>query len=448
MGQSQLIEIAIGVVFVWFILSMLLSVVNEGLALVFRIRAKHLWLAVGRVLRPQQSKYARKILDTIIRLPFKPAGLDQRPVARNESADEASTEVQGRPVTQAPGSVEAELQRLYDAAAPMLTDVAAVGRRSKLTDLSAKVFSEAIASLAHRVHPADLVAAANALGWSAERVAAVETALAAFPPAERLDAAAVTELTIPDVTPSDKDALFTNASTSLTPRDLVDFFDGNPGLKGTVARAIDASGADDKLEAGKAAIEQWYDREMDRLSAMYRRQNRKVLLLLSIPVVLLFRANTIGMVRDLTHDASLRQALTNGAVSVTSGSTLDDVIKNTCAPAPSTATTTEPTTTTTTPTSPTTTADPFKAAVEKFSCAGKIVQSAETFGFTPAIGVLLHPSRWSVNGAWHWVIDDYGLIGRAITLIALMFGAQFWFDILRRLVGIRSKLPGGAAASG
>ncbi len=436
MGQSQLIEIAIGVVFVWFILSMLLSVVNEGLALVFRIRAKHLWLAVGRVLRPKQSQYARKILDTIIRLPFKPSGLDQRPVAQVESADAANTKVQKRPVIQAAGSVEAELQRLYNAAAPMLTDVAAVGRRSKLTDLSAKVFSEAIASLAHRVHPADLVTAANSLGWSAERVAAVETALAATPPAERLDVAAVTQLSIPDVTTSDKETLFTNASTSLTPRDLVDFFDGNPGLKGTVARAIDASGADDKLQAGKAAIEQWYDREMDRLSAMYRRQNRKVLLLLSIPVVLLFRANTIGMVRDLTHDASLRQALTNGAVSVSDGSTLDDAIKNTCGPAPSTTPNTPPTT------------DPFKAAVEKFSCAGKIVQSAEAFGFTPAIGDLLHPSRWSVRGAWHWVIDDYGLIGRAITLVALMFGAQFWFDILRRLVGIRSKLPGGAAASG
>ena len=279
-------------------------------------------------------------------------------------------------------------------------------------------------------------------------MAAVETALAAIPPAERLDVAAVTALSIPDTTTTDKEALFANASTSLTPRDLVDFFEGNPGLKGAVARAIDASGADDKLQAGKAAIEQWYDREMDRLSAMYRRQNRKVLLLLSIPVVLLFRANTIGMVRDLTHDASLRQALTNGAVSVTSGSTLDDAIKNTCSPAPSAAPdTAATTTTTTTPTSPTTT-DPFKAAVEKFSCAGKIVQSAETFGFTPAIGVLLHPSQWSVKGAWHWVIDDYGLIGRAITLIALMFGAQFWFDILRRLVGIRSKLPGGAAASG
>ena len=40
----------------------------------------------------------------------------------------------------------------------------------------------------------------------------------------------------------------------------------------------------------RATIEEWYDREMDRLSAAYRRQNRKVLAVLALPLVLIFNA--------------------------------------------------------------------------------------------------------------------------------------------------------------
>jgi len=43
--------------------------------------------------------------------------------------------------------------------------------------------------------------------------------------------------------------------------------------------------------------------------------------------------------------------------------------------------------------------------------------------------------------------DRWAIFGRPITLLALMFGAQFWFDVLRRLVGIR-KFSGGETGSG
>lgn len=42
------------------------------------------------------------------------------------------------------------------------------------------------------------------------------------------------------------------------------------------------------------------------------------------------------------------------------------------------------------------------------------------------------------NAVWH----DHGFLGRSITLIALLFGAQFWFDVLRRLTGLRTTLSG------
>jgi hypothetical protein len=61
MFQNDLLDLAIGLVFVWFILSLVVSVVNEGFVLVFRIRAKHLWLGIGRLVNPRDGRYARRL---------------------------------------------------------------------------------------------------------------------------------------------------------------------------------------------------------------------------------------------------------------------------------------------------------------------------------------------------------------------------------------------------
>ena len=55
MFQNDLLDLAIGLVFVWFILSLVISVVNEGFVFVFRIRAKHLWLGIGRLVSPRDG---------------------------------------------------------------------------------------------------------------------------------------------------------------------------------------------------------------------------------------------------------------------------------------------------------------------------------------------------------------------------------------------------------
>ena len=52
--------------------------------------------------------------------------------------------------------------------------------------------------------------------------------------------------------------------------------------------------------------------------------------------------------------------------------------------------------------------------------------------------------RWDF---WGYEFNDFGWFGRLITLVALMFGAQFWFDVLRRLVGIRGTLSGEGKSS-
>ena len=158
MFQNDLLDLAIGLVFVWFILSLVVSVVNEGFVLVFRIRAKHLWLGIGRLVNPRDGRYARRLWETVVSLPLGLQELDLRPRARPESSDtplinsgsrnptrgESSPAAGGTsastdPLAQrTPQQIATDqrvlLQRVYNALAPYVTDVATERRKSKLTN--------------------------------------------------------------------------------------------------------------------------------------------------------------------------------------------------------------------------------------------------------------------------------------------------------------------------
>jgi hypothetical protein len=91
MFQNDLLDLAIGLVFVWFILSLVISVVNEAFVLVFRVRAKHLWLGIGRLVSPRDGRYALRLWESVVSLPLGLDGLDLRPRARRESSEKPLT---------------------------------------------------------------------------------------------------------------------------------------------------------------------------------------------------------------------------------------------------------------------------------------------------------------------------------------------------------------------
>ena len=90
--------------------------------------------------------------------------------------------------------------------------------------------------------------------------------------------------------------------------------------------------------------------------------------------------------------------------------------------------------------------DPLRKSSIKLECASKIINSAKAFALLPDPGqiqALDGKKGFSVTDLWHYEFDRWGIVGRAITIVALMFGAQFWFDVLRRLVGLRTSVGGG-----
>jgi hypothetical protein len=353
------------------------------------------------------------------------------------------------------------LQQIYDALAPMVSDVALSGRKSKLTKINGADFAGAIAGLAKPVHAADLLAAATSLGWNDSRQAALAAAVGGVPADRVLSSSDVLALPLSGVADTAKDRLYLAASGLLTARDVADFFRTNPLLAQAITSAADAAGVGQDLSAAKATVQAWFDREMDQLSALYRRQNRKVLALLALPIVLILQANTLRIIADLRSDAALREAISNEAIAVAGTSALDAVINQHCAPsAGGTATngtgggTTDSGSGTTSPGGAGTGADPFGEAVDRFACVAKIVRAAGVFAIVPDIDKItaLDPSEgpffgMSVADIWDYEFHDYGWLGRGITLVALLFGAQFWFDVLRRLVGIRKSVTGGGGSA-
>jgi hypothetical protein len=472
--QSDLLDVVIGVVFAWFLLSVVLSAVQEAFALVTRARAKNLWLGIGRLFDPS-SPLPRSLADVAFRLPVS-GSLDLRPKTASDGqapAQPGATRVwqpehwaerPDRRLTDERQQIRRGNQLLYDALEPRLTELAEPGRLSKVTHIPATAFSGAMLDLAQRVFRSDLRVAAEDLGWAEERIAQLERRLPA-------DLPGTTPLAVEEVvglsgegfaSQEELRALYESATQLTTGRDVAAYLKGNPQLAKAVRRAAAGVASDERVRAVREVLETWFDREMTGLSTFYRRQNRKILLLLGIPLVLFAHANSIRLFNDLRQDASLREA-TLGAASSAVGQDLDSVCR---APATgrSTTSTTSPSglgvaTTAVVPIPTTTivtstTVDPLVAAGERLRCAGTVIDKATQFRVGLAVEELKQArapqDRLQPNDVLPYlgkaIGNDWGFVGRPITLVALLFGAQFWFDVLRRLVGIRKTMKGDGAA--
>jgi hypothetical protein len=453
-----LLDVVIGVVFVWFLLSVMLSGVNEAFTLVTHIRAKHLWLGIGRLLDPARSKLPTRFLDATIGLPVM-GRFDLRPVtAPGEGRQNGFVRFfTGRPDAKADDDtrgLRARTNLLYTKLEPQIVETAQPGRLSKITHVAGAAVAEAIVSLASRVHRNDLIQTAEELGWSEDERQALGRSLSGVPEGGRLSVDELLKLptggTI--LTESALRDVHAQASERLTGRDFADALHDNPELGDAVRRAVAGLEGAAKVKAAKEAIAAHFDREMDQVSRFYRRQNRKILAVLALVTVLVFQANAVALALDIWKDSSLRTAVVGGALTAAAGDSLDRAVQKGCEKAGTTTSTTgaaAPATTSTTAVATTTTTDPVVEAEEQLRCAASIYQKLSAFhlGLGWSDFKKAHDTGAPQRAEWAdvppYLTERWGLVGRALTAIALLFGAQFWFDVLRRLVGLRR--PASAA---
>ncbi|WP_370025525.1 hypothetical protein [Planotetraspora sp. GP83] len=173
------------------------------------------------------------------------------------------------------------------------------------------------------------------------------------------------------------------------------------------------------LEAFRRGVEEWFDGEMTRLTLLYRRYVRWVLAMLALAVTLLFSMDALEYGKTLLNDNAYRSEVT---AFTQSGPEALAPLKAQCEPGQ----------------------DPYACVTDVLSTPAFV----KIFTHAPVSVVM----RADASPAWQWHGGDWWSRlaspghwpGFLATLVALLFGAPFWWDILRRITGIRPRAGGNA----
>lgn len=199
----------------------------------------------------------------------------------------------------------------------------------------------------------------------------------------------------------------------------------NPYVRRAILAALDLSGGD--VTRAQANVEAWYNGAMDRVSGWYKRRTQLWLLLLGLVAAAALNVNSITLARYLYHDEAARAALVASAQAgardpTLPGAPLDTLlarldqldlpigwqygyegVRRT---------------------RPGSVAGPGTGAVDPADAAA--VSGGGAIGTIPA--------------QWKGRAGITALLGWLITALAVSLGAPFWFDLLNKVMVIRSTV--------
>ena len=259
-----------------------------------------------------------------------------------------------------------------------------------------------------------------------------------------------------------------------------DVLAGNDRVKTALISLVDAAGND--VSKARENIETWFNNGMDRVSGWYKRRSQIFIFVIGLVVTIGMNADSVTIAKKLSSDRALRESLVaaadayakaNAATSPTPSPTPAAAAKPT--PPTSTATpnstaTPKPTpiptpktaaTAATTPTSP---PDPCsqeacKDNPESAQCKLKKSQCAiEGLGLPIGWDMPgqtrpgesadeMRQRKWPglhpLTGAfWNDWYDQFRIhfLGWLLTALAISLGAPFWFDMLNKIIVVRSTV--------
>ena len=179
-------------------------------------------------------------------------------------------------------------------------------------------------------------------------------------------------------------------------------------LRTALLTLIDEANGD--LDRARANIEGWYESAMDRVSGWYKRKTGYVMLALGIAIAAVINADTITLATALARNSALRSAVVAAA-------------EQRLAP-PDGGGTTDP--------------DAREAAA-----AQAVVQA---HGAVNALGLPIGWKGWDASAddprrapdaVMDWVLKVVGVL---LTGFAVSQGAPFWFDMLNKVIVVRSTV--------
>ena len=167
---------------------------------------------------------------------------------------------------------------------------------------------------------------------------------------------------------------------------------------------IDISAND--LTKLKTRLEDWFNGAMDRVSGWYKNKTQKILFALGLVLAVALNASTLNIVKQLSKDPTLRQTLVAAAQKVTPPTAAPQAGSTASSPAD---------------------AGQLEGELQKVQADIESLDSLGVpLGWTAAPD---NPSGWIQLG-----------IGWILTAFAVSLGAPFWFDILNKIMVVRSTI--------
>ncbi|MBB5082489.1 hypothetical protein [Nonomuraea endophytica] len=173
-------------------------------------------------------------------------------------------------------------------------------------------------------------------------------------------------------------------------------------------------GAQRDLDRFRQGVETWFDGEMQRLSMLYKRYVKWVMAALGLVVTLLFSMDGLEYSKTLLRDNGLRTGV--AAVAAGDPATVNE-LKAKC----------------------TENVQLTDCLTETLSSPAlvKIFDNAIMHITIPADG---DPSiNWNGGVWWDRLTTLSHWPGYLLTYVALLFGAPFWWDLFRRITGLKSR---------
>jgi hypothetical protein len=183
-----------------------------------------------------------------------------------------------------------------------------------------------------------------------------------------------------------------------------------------------AKHAGNDMGAFRTSVEGWYDDHMDRVSGWYKRHIAKITLLVGAILVLLLNVNAITIGRTLYTDSAVSTAVSSVAAKNTACTPAEGVQK--CV-------------------------DNLQAQLSAATQAGLPIGWAtirDCTGPGARCNWLDQRGVFSRHGGSGWQAALV-LIGFLLTIVALVPGARFWFGLLSKLGTLRSTGPKPAASA-
>ena len=178
----------------------------------------------------------------------------------------------------------------------------------------------------------------------------------------------------------------------------------NPAVQRSLLTAVDSAQGD--LNQAQANIEAWYDSSMDRVSGWYKRSTQWVIFWIGLTVAVGLNINTITIADYLYRNDSVRASIVARAQTAVADSALMT--------------------------------QSYQAVKTGLDSLALPIGWSGGWGSPKSESVSLDLTQWRKFDVWNYLLAP--ILGWLLTAFAATMGAPFWFDLLNKVMVIRSTV--------